>query len=361
MSDVTTPTTTRDALRVDRLEGLDGLDAAWDRLALESGNVFLTREWAQAWWRHHGDGAPFVLVFRDAGDAIAGLLPLYRADRGPVRIVRSVGHGAADRLGPVCAPESLPAVTQALRGWLADPGVAWHLWIAERVDAADGWDAALGGRTLRREASPLLRLDYDDWDALLASRSQNFRQQVRRFERRLLRETGARYRLADDPARLPAELDALFALHRLRWGEESTGFADADRAFHAEFAAIAQERGWMRLWFLETDDAPLAAWYGFRFGRSEFFYQAGRDPAFDRLAPGFVLMAHTIREAVADGQRTFHLLLGDEPYKARFADGDAPVDTVAVARGAAAAGVVSLASAVARSERGRHLLGRLTR
>jgi CelD/BcsL family acetyltransferase involved in cellulose biosynthesis len=347
-------------VRVERIDGLDALGAEWDRLALESGNVFLTREWAHTWWRHHGQGDPFLLACREPSGHVVGLLPLYRSSRGPVRIVRSVGHGEADRLGPVCGRASVPAVTEAVRAWLRSPDLGWDLWIGERVDAADAWDGAFGGRMLRREASPLLRLEYESWDSLLASRSQNFRQQVRRFERRLVRETGARFRLADDRERLPDELESLFRLHRLRWGDESTGFADENRAFHAEFAAIAQERGWMRLWFAETDDGPLAAWYGFRFGESEFFYQAGRDPAYDRLAPGFVLMAHTIREAVADGQRVFHLLLGDESYKERFADGDAPVDTFAVARGPAAGAVVAVAGAVARSAQGRHLLRRLT-
>jgi CelD/BcsL family acetyltransferase involved in cellulose biosynthesis len=347
-------------VHVERIEGLDAFGPEWDRLALDSGNVFLTREWAQTWWRHHGQGDPFLLVFRAPSGQVVGLLPLYRVSRGPVRIVRSIGHGQADRLGPVCDRASVPAVTEALRGWLESPDVGWDLWIGERVDADDAWDTALGGRTLRREASPLLRLEYESWDDMLAARSQNFRQQVRRFERRLVRETGARFRLADDRERLPEELESLFRLHRLRWGDESTGFADEDRAFQAEFAAVAQERGWMRLWFLETDDGPMAAWYGFRFGAAEFFYQAGRDPAFDRLAPGFVLMAHTIREAVADGQRVFHLLLGDESYKERFADGDAPVDTFAVPRGPAAGVVVAAAGAVARSAQGRHLLRRLT-
>jgi len=347
-------------VQVERVEGLDAFGTEWDGLALESGNVFLTREWAHTWWRHFGHGDPFLLTFRDHSGQLVGLLPLYRSGRGPVQIVRSVGHGQADRLGPVCSRAAVPAVTEALRRWLRGPDVDWNLWIGERVDAADAWDGALDGRMLRREASPLLRLEYADWEGLLASRSQNFRQQVRRFERRLVRETGARFRLADDPERLTTELESLFRLHRLRWGDESTGFADEDRAFHAEFAAVAQERGWMRLWFVETDDGPLAAWYGFRYGTSEFFYQAGRDPAFDRLAPGFVLMAHTIREAVADGQRVFHLLLGDESYKERFADGDAPVDTFAVAHGPVAGVVVAAAGAVARSAQGRHLLRRLT-
>ena len=44
-------------------------------------------------------------------------------------------------------------------------------------------------------------------------------------------------------------------------------------------------------------------------------------------------MAHALREATHDGMRRFHLLRGDEPYKARFADEDDGLETIALSRG----------------------------
>ena len=94
------------------------------------------------------------------------------------------------------------------------------------------------------------------------------------------------------------------------------------------------ERGWLRLWLLELDDRPVAAWYGFRFAGREFYYQAGRDPEFANLSIGSVLLAHTIRAALNDGVREYRLLRGDESYKYRFASMDPGVETIAYGRGA---------------------------
>ena len=118
--------------------------------------------------------------------------------------------------------------------------------------------------------------------------------------------TTLRVRLADDPDRLGSALDALFALHRARW-PGSHWFAAAE-AFHRDFAALALERGWLRLWVIELDGRPAAAWYGFRFEGIDSYYQGGRDPALTRERLGLVLTIHTVREAIADGIEEYRFL-----------------------------------------------------
>ncbi len=124
----------------------------------------------------------------------------------------------------------------------------------------------------------------------------------------------------------------LCSLHRARWGEAGSEFLRWE-PFHRDFASIAAERGWLRLWFLELDDRPAAAWYGFRYAGVESYYQAGRDPALEDESVGSVLLAHTIREAAADGVREYRLLRGAESFKLRFADGDPGLQTFAIGRG----------------------------
>jgi CelD/BcsL family acetyltransferase involved in cellulose biosynthesis len=61
---------------------------------------------------------------------------------------------------------------------------------------------------------------------------------------------------------------------------------------------------------------------------------------------GFVLLAHSIREAMRDGMREYRLLRGGEPYKARFSSRDPGLETIAVphgVRGAAALGAATAA------------------
>ena len=186
----------------------------------------------------------------------------------------------------------------------------------------------IGGRLAVRHPSPVLEADGRDWEAFLASRSRNFREQVRRRERKLAREHDLRFRLSDDPERLDADLDTLFRLHDARWSGDTRSFDPPLDAFHRDFARAALDRGWLRLWLLELDGRQAAAWLGYRCGGAEWYYQAGRDPALEREAVGFVLMNHTIREALNDGMREYRLLLGGESYKDRFANADHGLETV---------------------------------
>jgi CelD/BcsL family acetyltransferase involved in cellulose biosynthesis len=186
-----------------------------------------------------------------------------------------------------------------------------------------GWGGLVGGRLISTHHDPVLRFDGMSWEDFLASRSKNFREQVRRRERKIVREIGLSFRLADDPDRLEADLDSLFRLHAVRWGQDTTGvFEGIGPDFHRAFAADALRRGWLRLWLADVEGETVAAWYGWRFGGSEWYYQAGRDQRFDKLSLGFVLLTHTLREACRDGVDAYHFLLGDEEYKGRFTKED---------------------------------------
>jgi CelD/BcsL family acetyltransferase involved in cellulose biosynthesis len=349
----------RDDLEIEPVAGTGAAGEIWAELAASTGSVFATPEWAVTWWRHHGAGRrPLTALACRAGRPVA-VLPLCLERPGRIGLVRFAGHGVADELGPVCAPEDRAAALRAIGPALHAHGIGAAALLAERLPGS-GASALLGGAVVGREASPVVRGGASGWETWLAQRSANFRGQVRRRERRLLRH-GLRFTLARTPAELEAGFDVLQALHVARWGRASQAFAGPRAAFHREFALRGLERGWTRLWIAEAAGAPVAAWYGFRFGGSESFYQSGRDPAWEREAVGFVLLAHTMREAFDDGIDEYRLLRGGEAYKARFATGDAGLETVLVLPTPAGAPVARLAAHAARRPRLRHALGRMAR
>ena len=107
-----------------------------------------------------------------------------------------------------------------------------------------------------------------------------------------------------------------------------------------------------------SDGAPVACWYGFRFAQIDWYYQSGRDPDWERQSVGFVMLAHTIREAFDGGMLEYRLLRGGEGYKDRFASDDPGLETIALARGPV--GRTALAAARgARRPRVRKLLKRV--
>ncbi len=317
--------------------------AEWSELAQRSGNVFATPEWAQAWWRHFGDGlrSELALLRTADGDPLVLLSLCVRGSR-PLRLARFAGYGPADQLGPVCAPADAAVAALALSG--SGGQLGWDLLLAERLPPGHG----VVGRVLAEESSPVVAAPPGGFDEYMASRSRNFRSQARRKQRALERDHGLSFRLCDDPARLEDDFGTLVRLHGERWGEEGSGaFSPQREAFHRDFAAIALERGWLRLWIAEADGRPVAAWYGLRYGGAESYYQSGRDPDWERSSVGLVLLVHTIRAAMEDGMEEYRLLRGGETYKDRFATGDPGVVTVAAGRGAsgraaAAAGAAAL-------------------
>ncbi len=332
----------------ERISRLDDLEDEWKALAERADHPFATWEWNEGAWRHLGRGDLYSFACRDEDGRLAAVLPMYVARRiGTARIARFIGPG--DLRGPVCAPEGRARAGEAMRAAVGPGRDRCQVLLAERLPGGSGWDAALGGRPLATHVDPVLPLAGETWDGLLAARSRNFRQQVRRRERKLVEEHGLTFRLSSGAERARSDFETLVGLHGRRWGGQTTGvFEGASGEFQREFAAAAERRGWLRLWIAEVDGEPAAAWYGWRFAGSEWYYQAGRDTRFDDLSLGFVMLAHTVREACEDGVDSYRFLDGAEPYKWRFATADLRAESRAYGAGTSGRAVALGGQAAAR-------------
>jgi CelD/BcsL family acetyltransferase involved in cellulose biosynthesis len=342
------------AVRFELVDRLESLREEWTSLAEQGRNVFATWEFATTWWEHLGAGRRLVTVgCRDSDGELFAILPLYLWRRRPLRVLRFIGNGAGDILGPVCRSERSDEAAGALRRLLETAPWDWDVFVGENLPGEQDWPRQLRGHLIRREGNPVLWAP-EGFEQFLARRSPNFRSAVRRGERRLARRYHLGFRLSDSTT-LDADLTALFRLHQVRFGERSA-FGGDRTAFHRAFASLAHERGWLRLWILELDGRPFAAQYGFRFGGVESFYQSGRDPQLRRESLGMVLLSHAIRSAADEGVQEFALLRGHEPYKYRFATDDRGLDSVCVTRGRAGAAALAVVKAVRSSPTARKLL-----
>jgi CelD/BcsL family acetyltransferase involved in cellulose biosynthesis len=307
--------TAAEPLRLEPIVRLEEAREDWERLALATGQPFATWEWNRIWWRRFGAGRQlYSFSCRDDAGAVRAILPLYVALRRPLTVARFLGY--ADYGAPLCAPADASLTARAMRDATRAPHPA-RLIFAERLPG--DWGRLLGGARIAKGPDLALPIEGRSWDDILATRSRKPRSRLRRAERRLVEDHGLTFRLASEPDRLPTDMDALFRLHAKRWGEQTTGVFDGARQeFHREFAGVALENGWLRLWFAEIDGEPVAAWYGWRFAGADWHYQGGRDPSWDRFSVGTVLMAHTIRSACEDEMDAYRFLAGAEEYKYRF-------------------------------------------
>jgi CelD/BcsL family acetyltransferase involved in cellulose biosynthesis len=333
----------RPSIRLDILPDFDAAGDAWDELAAASGNLFATREWLSTWCRHHGAGEPLLVACRIAGGRIAAILPLEITSLHGVRILRFLGHGPSDQMGPICHRSDVGTAARALREILRRPPRRFQLFVGRHLLGTEDWASLLGAKRVGAVANPVLPLRGSSWDDVLATFSPKLRREIRYDVRRLEREHAVEYRHSRDPASLRADLDVLFRLHATQWANGS--YFLVHEAFHREFAAIAQERGWLRLWIIEADGRPVAAKYNFRFGDTELSYQAGREPQWRGASLGLVNVANAMRAALEEGAREYRFLRGSERYKFRFPVVDPGLHTVA--RGSGAIGRAALAAGAA--------------
>ena len=294
--------------------------ACWERLEGATANPFATWMYAELWWRHLGDGGALHLSAVHADGRLIAILPV--CERGDE--LRLIGHADADLLGPIAAPSDHDLGLGALREFALSRG---RPLIADELPA--GSSAHLGGEVIRRTSSPVIDLPEDGFEALLSARSRNLRGGVRNRERRLARTHDLRLRAATEQT-LERDMSTLFTLHNARWGGTTMVFSGPRVPMHLELAQRALERGWLRLRLLELDGRPVAANYALRVGAAEWYYQAGRDPAYAQASVGSVLQATCIRAACEEGAREYRMLRGDERYKFNWANRDASLETVLV-------------------------------
>jgi CelD/BcsL family acetyltransferase involved in cellulose biosynthesis len=319
-------------VELDRIAGVDEARAEWEGLAAASGCPFATVEWTKAWLEHAaGPYVPHLFIAREPAGRPVAIVPLVTARGRYVRKARFLGFRAANQVGPICAPEDAELGAEALRLAIAATRHDWDVLIAENLPGT-GWTERIGGTVIGSKGLPIVRGPWTSWDEYLASRSRNLRNELRRKERRL-REQGMRNTTARTPKELEPALDALFELHRGRWGSEASPFFSGLETFHRVFARAALARGWVRLHVFELDGRPIAANYSLRFGDAEWSYQLGRDLRLEHASVGLIGCAIAVREAFAEGASEFKLGPGTQPYKMRLANDGSTIETVGLANG----------------------------
>jgi len=340
-------------------DALEPLREQWSPLAEASRNLFATWEWNALWWKHFGRERPLqVRVVGAEGGEARAIVPLFVWKERPFRVLRLIGHGHGDLLGPICSSEDRELGYEALEAALAaeSPDLFVGDWLAGDLH----WASVFGGTVVRTTGYPILRFEHPSWDEFVASRGTSHRKAIRYYPRRLARDYDVEYRQSDDPATLQQDLDEAFRLHAIRFGKHAGClFCGPSEAFQREFAAAALERGWLRLLLLYVNGTAVAAEYGFRYGNAYFSYQGGRDPAWDRLSVGFVVEVESIRRALDEGIREYRFLEGEEGYKYRFPTEDPRLETVAIPRTRKGRALVSGVEAIRRVPPGKALIGRL--
>lgn len=323
-------------MKAEVLASLDGLDEKrWNGLLDRSASpsVFLTWQWQTEWVRAFAaDRALQLFTVSDADGALVGLLPLY--EESPARLRLLGGIDVSDYLDVIAAAGAEEEVWQTLLQHRAAQTVEWDLHAiragSPTVALLPRLAPSFGLRALVQveERCPALSLPAT-WEEYLARLSGRDRHELKRKVRKLERELpGVSVHSHAGAAGWGEALGRFLTLHRLsKVGKARFMDERMERFFRDATLALARE-AWARLWFLERDGAAIASFLCLEYAGSVGLYNSGFDPVHARLAPGIVLLAHVIRDAIARGIPVFDFLRGEESYKQDF--GPTPEDLFAI-------------------------------
>jgi CelD/BcsL family acetyltransferase involved in cellulose biosynthesis len=315
---------------VTEAEGLDPHLDDWSALAVAAGRPFCLPGWMLAWWRHAGPPrAELRTVLVHDGSALVGVAP-YFADPGPAGRTdyRLLASGTSQPIGPLAAAGRAREVAEAVAVALASARPGASLVTFEGVEAGSPWPAAIRRawpgplRPHRYRASrlptPVLDLAGAGFEAWLAGKSQNFRQQMRRARRRAA-ERGT-IALATEPQEVERAAAAFADLHHARWRERGGSNLDpaTARALLADAGrALTPEH--LRLWTVEVDGELASVQVFAAAGGEVVYWNGGWAEQHAALKPALVGILAAVEDAFARGERRIDFGAGEHPYKLRFA------------------------------------------
>ena len=302
-------------------------------------HIFATPEWNRVWWEEFGPGKDlFLLTMRRAGEVV-GIVPLYRKHEGERKILRFLGGiDLTDYLGPICAIEDRADVVEGLVSWLDTDEVEWDEFDAHNMPVPFGF----GDYLIERADAHGYRFEVDQeetsaqlplpssWDEYLESLDPKERRELKRKNRRLIREVpDATFRTSTEES-LERDLKYFVEMHRGAEGHKGHFMKPEIATFFERVARSLMPLGWLRIDFLEIAGRPVASTFSFELGNRFYLYNSAYEPEVKRLSPGVVLVSRLIEESIERGIATFDFMRGQERYKYQLGAQAVPLNNVRV-------------------------------
>ncbi len=315
------------------VQSFAAVHSLWEEILVRRpwNSVFLTPAWQETWWDEFGREDELRLFTVGPEDAPLGVAPmLLRGDRltflGDTDLFDYHDFITAD-------PAFYPALFDCLE---QEP------WRTMELTSAPEWTSTfeLLPRAAR-ERGHHVRVEHEDvapgielpgsWDAYLAGLRKKDRHELRRKLRRLESAGEITLRLAEGPT-FDRDLE-LFQQVMAESREEKKDFLSPERqAFFVRMAGRMRALGLLKLFLLELDGDPIAAVLTFDYEGRRLLYNSGYRHEHARLAPGLLLKALCIRDAIESGLTYFDLLRGAEGYKHHLGAADHSVYRIVVVR-----------------------------
>jgi CelD/BcsL family acetyltransferase involved in cellulose biosynthesis len=288
----------------------------------QAATIFHTPRYLKLYWEEFGQDTELLLAFAEEDGRRVGAAALERSG-GVLRFLG--GTEVTDYMGPVAVPGAEDGFAKELMGALAASERLSEAdlrglpedspWLPRLADAA----AARGLSVSEADDSVAPSLELPgSFENYLAGLPAKLRHEIRRKARRFEAEAGIHSLAFASAESLGEDLSAFVAMHRSSEGPKGKFMEPGMEIFFRRLGESFLGDGVFRLGFLEAGGRKIAGAIALFFGGTVYLYNSAFDREYRGLAPGMVLVAKLIEEAIREGCGRFDLLKGDLAYKYRF-------------------------------------------
>lgn len=323
--------------------GLRQLRSDWNGVeaAGEPVNPFLSWDWQWTWWETFGASRELRCLVVSEAAQVVGIVPLQSAPGQPQTLSFGGGLDLSDHLGFLFRPGRAGEVaTLALEHLALDPGrsdtgppapVSLDLHYLPHGSPAlqalrqAAQPAELSPELTQEAVSPRVSLPRDFDQYLTGCLNKKDRHELRRKLRRLDLERPEWRLVSQEDLGLEPALDAFFPILKASGAHKQAFLTPEVESFIRGVCGRLEERGWLRLQFIEAGGGLIAATCGFTVSGTWHLYNSGYDPALGALSPGLLCVAEGIKVAIQEGCETADFLRGNEAYKYHLGAVDTPL------------------------------------
>jgi len=302
-------------------EEFHNLKTEWNELLLksEANSFFLTWEWLYYWWINFSDSKRLkILLLKDKGE-LKGIAPFYVC-LNEIRLLGSTDVGS-DYLDFIIEKDN-GDVVKTIFDYLNAENKPLQINLTDLPSQSKSIDYIKKHCNGRYIVKPYTSCPYivlpSDFKGYLNSLSTSMRYNIKRKRRKFEKDYKGEFEVVRDRDELNKSIDKLFELNSKRMNTKNIHSPFQNKqsaAFHSSLVQAVFDKGWVRLCFLKAEGDVVACIYIFKYQDKYYYYQAGFDPEWEKVSPGFLLFSYCIENAISEGMKEFDFLQGSEEYK----------------------------------------------
>ena len=327
-------------MRITLLESpgqIEGLASAWDRLLRQDANSAHgagftgSLDWTRSLWEVHLQSRPqTVLVLEDKGEVVGILACHQRINSGPgvaERVIEPITEICAGRTG-LLVKQGAPHYLRALLDYLFTNVAGWDTFRCTLVDGSESARLFSGVvseshhavRGADQRTSPYIVLPPQLND-FVAGLPRNFRDNLKKSERRLRKSGDLQIRHYRAPGEVPDFLVAMLSIEQRSWKEQAGTSITSNplqEGLYRHFLKRAAERNWLMGTVLSVNGNPIAYAMGFIFENVYYNEKASYDESMRETGAGSYIYLPIIEELMRRGVTLFDFMGECEEYKMRW-------------------------------------------